>query len=283
VIENGVTLTIEPGVQIEFQDFYSILIAGAIQAEGEPDDFIVFRNRDGDLFQPDSTESGSWNGIRFHNTSSQNSISIFKYCIFENSKSLTEDIIGGVISCYNYSQIHISNSIFRNNLALFGSVIGCDYNSSPKITGSLFHDNYALLAGSPFYFKYSHPALYNNTISENRILNTDVWYFTAFVHNYISKPRVTGNIIRGNETNFFEGYRILEGKSYYTTYNNIEDGYEGIGNIDLPAQFVGNGDHPFALEDDSPCIDNGTILLPFGSVLSEFDLAGELRINMNGM
>jgi len=279
VINNGITLTIASGVMVEFQGFHNISVEGTILAEGDPENFIVFKSQNSDLFQSDSTNSGSWNGIRFHNTSSQNNASLFKYCKFENSKSLTEDVIGGVISCYNFSKLKIINSIFCNNLAIFGSVIGCDYNSSPEITGNLFYANYAILAGSPLYCKYSCPSLNNNTIVSNEILNEDVWYFTAFLHNYIAKPKLTGNILRDNLSNFFLEYQILEGKAYYTTYNNIEDGYEGIGNIDLPAYFIMEGDHPYALQDNSPCIDSGADLFPFNITIPEYDLAGRTRIS----
>ncbi|KQC05925.1 MAG: hypothetical protein APR54_01935 [Candidatus Cloacimonas sp. SDB] len=281
IINDGVTLAIEPGATIEFAGFYSISVFGSLQAAGEPDNQIIFTSSNADQFQPDSTEAGSWNGIRFSNTSHLNEPSFFRYCIFENSKSLSTDIIGGVIYCYNFSQLQVVNSIFRNNFAIFGSAVGCDYNSAPEITGNLFHNNYALLAGSPFYVKYSHPHLNYNTIAANQILNQDVWYVTAMVHTYIAKPQLTGNIIRNNLTNYFFQDQILEGKAFYINYNNIENGYAGTGNIDFPAQFVMNGSTPYYLQSDSPCINAGLNDLPWGQEFPATDLAGEQRIYDN--
>jgi len=278
IINDGVTLVIEPGVTIEFAGFYSISVLGAIQASGEADNPIIFKSSTAVQFQPDSTEAGSWNGIRFLNTSHQNEPSLFYYCIFENSKSLSTEIIGGVIYCYNFSKLQVINSIFRNNFAIFGSAVGCDYNSSPQITGNLFYNNYALLAGSPFYVKYSHPHLNYNTISANEILNQDEWYVTAMIHTYIAKPQLTGNIIRNNLTNYFFQDQILEGKAFYINYNNIENGYAGTGNIDLPAQFVMNGLTPYYLQSTSPCINAGLNDLPWGQEFPATDLAGEQRI-----
>jgi len=234
---------------------------------------------EGSSFQPDTLQHGAWNGIDFINTSALNQASIFEYCIFEYSKSISINNLGGVIYCYNFSNLKITNSVFRNNFAVFGSVIGCDYYSCPQLTGNLFHYNSALLAGSPFYFKYSQPFLNNNTIADNEIMNEDEWYQTAFVHNYISKPELTGNIIRNNHTNFYFQYQILEGKSYYITYNNIENGYEGTGNIDLPAGFINTGNHPYSLSANSACINSGNIDLPFSCEFPVLDLAGDQRIH----
>lgn len=40
MISNGETLTIEPGVAVEFQDFYKLLVLGSIQAIGTITDSI---------------------------------------------------------------------------------------------------------------------------------------------------------------------------------------------------------------------------------------------------
>ncbi|MFC1887706.1 choice-of-anchor Q domain-containing protein [Candidatus Cloacimonadota bacterium] len=281
IVNNGIVLMIDPGVVIEFTGFYSINVSGTIIAEGIPDERIVFRSETGGLFHPDSTETGSWNGIKFINTQADNEVSIFRYCIFENSKSLNEDIIGGVFYCYNYSKLKIENSVFRCNLAVFGSAIGCDYNSSPQITGNLFYENYAILAGSPFYIKYSHPIFNYNTIVSNVILNEDEWYVTGIFHTYIAKPQLTGNIIRNNLTNYFFQDQILEGKAIYIGYNNIEFGFEGTGNIDLPALFLMEEPYPYSLLNNSPCIDAGINQLTWDLQLPPTDLAGEDRIYNN--
>ena len=50
------------------------------------------------------------------------------------------------------------------------------------------------------------------------------------------------------------------------------------GNLDEDPLFIGTGDYPFALSEFSPCIDAGTLELPEGITLPEFDLAGNSRI-----
>ncbi len=247
-INNDVILEIAPGTNIEFAGFYSISVAGTIIAEGDPENRILFHSSSSQLYQPDTTMEGSWNGINFINTATTNQLSVFTYCIFENSKSLTEDRLGGVISCYNFSKLNVTNCIFRNNLAVFGSVFGCNYNSAPVVTGNLFYDNDAITAGSPFYIKYSHPVINYNTITSNTIQNEDEWYVTGIIHTYIAKPQLTGNIIRDNFTNYYFGDQILEGKAFYLNYNNIENWEGGTGNIDLPAQFLMQEANPYYLD-----------------------------------
>ena len=50
------------------------------------------------------------------------------------------------------------------------------------------------------------------------------------------------------------------------------------GNLDEDPLFVGDGDYPFILSEFSACIDAGTMDLPEGITLPEFDLAGNPRI-----
>ena len=60
-------------------------------------------------------------------------------------------------------------------------------------------------------------------------------------------------------------------------YSNIMGGWQGDGNIDLDPLFVGSGDHPYELQDISPCVNEGTPDTA-GFILPEFDLAGNPRI-----
>jgi hypothetical protein len=52
----------------------------------------------------------------------------------------------------------------------------------------------------------------------------------------------------------------------------------GEGNLDDDPLFVGSGEHPYAIDFGSPCIDAGTLDLPPGITLPEFDLAGNPRV-----
>jgi hypothetical protein len=72
----------------------------------------------------------------------------------------------------------------------------------------------------------------------------------------------------------------------------LEDGIEGIDNHDPegavvyydttnledPPGWVGTGDYPYALTSLSPCVNQGTMDLPAGITLPDYDLAGNVRI-----
>ncbi len=71
----------------------------------------------------------------------------------------------------------------------------------------------------------------------------------------------------------------------------VDGGYEGIenvygwnvvnwmdGNLNEDPYWDFTGDNPYALTENSPCINAGTLDLPAGIELPEFDLAGNLRI-----
>ncbi|MDP8204744.1 MAG: right-handed parallel beta-helix repeat-containing protein [Candidatus Tenebribacter mawsonii] len=276
IIENGVTVNIASGVKIEFQDFYSIGVKGAVTAIGEPDNLIHFTSIYPEAFMIDHSEYGAWNGIKFDNVSAFNDVSKLVYCIFEYSKSFDEK--GGAIRVNNVSDLEITNCIFRNNVADFGGAISFEYHSAPKIFGNLFENNYAYISGSPIYCSYSYPRITNNTIVSNFVLNEEEFHETAAIHTYISKPQITNNIIWNNETNFYDPHQLMNCKAFYTTYNDIEFGQEGNGNVDEQPFFIGSGPHPYSLQVDSPCIDSGTSNILFGFEIPDYDLAGTSRV-----
>ena len=276
-ISDQTILTISSSTKIEFQDFYSIECKGSIQAIGEADGRIRFTSAHPELFVPDSSFSGAWNGIRFHNTSYDNEKSTFSYCDFACSKACGNSVKGGVFSLYHYSKVRIENCSFTQNCADFGSVIGVDYQSSPEIIDCIFNKNYAFVGGSPIYSAYSYPRVINNTIINNYVLNDDINYRTGAVQSFISKPRIINNIIWDNASQYIVSGQITECKDFYTSYNNIEYGHGGMGNIDEDPLCNYSATYAYSLMQSSPCIDAGTpdtsnLFLPF------FDHAGNERI-----
>ena len=72
MIANGTTLTIDPGVTVNFQGSYIFLVMGRLLAVGTLADSITFTA---------SNTSIGWLGIRFNNTLTTNDTSKFFYCI----------------------------------------------------------------------------------------------------------------------------------------------------------------------------------------------------------
>ncbi|MBU0618490.1 MAG: hypothetical protein KKI02_12300, partial [Planctomycetes bacterium] len=86
-VEDGVSLTIAPGVLVEFQDYYSLAVAGTLLAVGTPDCRILFTTDEPQDFSVDQSHVGCWNGIWFDETPATNAPSRLAYCIIEYSKA----------------------------------------------------------------------------------------------------------------------------------------------------------------------------------------------------
>ncbi|HIB91841.1 TPA: right-handed parallel beta-helix repeat-containing protein, partial [Candidatus Poribacteria bacterium] len=96
VISNGVTLTIEAGVEIEFDGVYRIEVNGSLIAEGQAEQRITFTRSD--------SREGSWIGIEFKSGSNQGRIS---YCDFSHSQTTISG--GNAVSQLTHSTFsHIS-------------------------------------------------------------------------------------------------------------------------------------------------------------------------------
>jgi hypothetical protein len=123
-INQGVTLTIEPGCVIKFNSGASLLVNGNVQAVGSNTDKIIFTSfKDDDCgttpacgdTNGDSNNStpnhGDWQGISFINGSSNSN---FEHAYFRfGGHGL--GVIGAAVKAEN-SPLIIKNSIFENNL-----------------------------------------------------------------------------------------------------------------------------------------------------------------------
>jgi hypothetical protein len=254
-VSDGVTLTIPAGTLVEFQGYYSLQILGSLLAVGTTDDWIHFTSSEPELFQPDNTTDGSWNGIRFPGTLSTNLDSQLEFCLIEYGKRLADEGIGGALSVSNFSRLQVTNCILRHNLAQWGGAIGCTFNAAPRINNCVINENYALFGGAALYSSYSYPRLTGNTIVHNEVLNQEIFDATATVHSYMGKPQVTANILYFNIYHYFEPVELWGMKEYYTGWNDLTHGFGGEGNFDLDPLFDGSGEHPYSLRLASPCVD----------------------------
>ncbi len=130
--------------------------------------------------------------------------------------------------------------------------------------------------------------LINSTIGNNTSLHTGA----AVQLVYYSQANIVNSIIYGNLP-----YNLClngaDGATNLTAYNSlIEGGVNGILNIGTnyidwhddtmlneDPLWLGTGyDFPYALSTNSPCIDTGTLKLPYGVELPAYDLAGNPRV-----
>jgi hypothetical protein len=276
-VSSGVTLSIAPGVCVEFAGCYRLAIDGSLLALGTPEQSILFTTAHPEAFAIDSTQTGCWHGIHFENTSALEAPSHLEHCVLEYAKGAGSGARGGALTVVGFSKLRVENCVLRHNVADYGGVLFCANYAAPVLTGSVLSANAAFVAGSAVYSLDAFPKLIANTIVNNEVRNADAFVDTGVIHNHIGKGLTTGNILWENTDHYFMPGQIREGKRYYVTYNDIAEGHVGIGNFDADPLFVDQGEDPYALLAGSACIDAGppdTTQL----VLPAHDVAGNGRI-----
>lgn len=291
-VENGKTLTIQPGVKVAIRGPYHINVEGCLYAEGTPGQTITFTHSNPIVW---------WDGFGYGSTSDTNEVSVFDHCLFQYGKAQGNgaEYSGGIFAIRDNDNIQILNSTFRNNKAdiddlnyfACGGAIAL-WNSSPLIRKCIFHDNYALdfggaifvyLGSNPIisnclfynnesnyggvlaYYSQSNGILINNTISDNVAIHGGAFYFYSE-----SNPQIINNIIWGNSADYGSQVYFASMSLCYPGfyYNNIEGGIEGfyggstleyLFNISEDPLFTGEpAETPYYILAGSPCIDMGT-------------------------
>lgn len=201
-IPDGETLTIDPGVIVEFQGHYKLNVQGQILAIGTELDSIRFTVADTTGYY--NYSHIGWHGIRFDNTPATNDSSKFNYCHFEYAKAVgpeLEDWLGGVFYFKYFGKVQISYSTLYYNYAASGAAgIYCSYYSSPLIEHNNISHNYAgdENPGSGWgcgisLYRHSSPNIRNNIISNN------IAYGAIGININCSSPIIRNNIISNNQ------------------------------------------------------------------------------------
>jgi hypothetical protein len=214
MIANGTSLTIEPGVIVEFQGSYKFLILGQLLAIGNENDSITFTSSDTTI---------GWRGIRFDKTATTNDSSKFIYCRFTYGKSTDiegEFWGGGAFYLNRFSKVIISHSRFSHCYTSgTGGAINC-FASGPVISNNLFSYNTA----------YSCGAISSCTSGNNTIISKNVFQNNSSTNTYsgavgcwgietISNNLFYKNI--SNETEYGGGAIYCASTSSPNIYNNI--------------------------------------------------------------
>jgi predicted outer membrane repeat protein len=182
------------------------------------------------------------------------------------------------------SSAYVANNIIRDNT---GSGIEC-YLVSPRIVGNLLTGNNSAY-GAAIFNRGSSPYLNNNTIAQN-IASTGggICNKTVMVGPYAtySNPVLNNCILWGNTAGTGSQISSDAGNGCVINYSCVADQSGGgvSGTVSWGAGcgedsplFIGIGDHPFSLDNDSWCR-NGGIPDPSNLHLLETDLAGNDRV-----
>jgi hypothetical protein len=185
LIEHGATLTIEPGVELKFDDFYYMQIEGKLIAEGTENNMITFTSN------KDSPAPRDWRSIKFMKNADYGSS--FKYCKIEYA--YTAIVLDEIIF---YAAPNITNSIIRD--ISWGGIeyYTCgDYtiNSSKQIANNTIINS---VDGHAIDIHF-----YVNSVNANLLVSNNTLRFNegnAIVSSsYEGNMTLTNNILMNNE------------------------------------------------------------------------------------
>lgn len=313
VINNGVTLTIDPGIVIEVQGLYDFEVKGTIKAIGNPTDSIVFTAND--------KETG-WGHIRYISMDATNDSSEFKYCLFEYSKPFNKSIgnrDGGPFYISNYSNIEISNCVFRYNKGInaiiYTSYLEADIHSNTFIANQAYcflnsysssknkiYNNEFLgnSGGAAIYSGVSDSTTYTNNLFYNNSKGYFIYSSNAIIKNntIVNSASSALHIAENSDVNIYN--TILWDNAIEVTLNdiesdpnfyncNIQGGSAAITGVGSGSEFTGDytgcinsdplftdeAEYDYSLSVKSPCKDIGT---KYGFSYSDVDFAGNPRI-----
>ncbi|MCB2222357.1 MAG: right-handed parallel beta-helix repeat-containing protein [Bacteroidetes bacterium] len=208
---------------------------------------------------------------------SQSSPTLINVTISENTVNgfWSSGGYGGGIYCEDHSSPLLENVIISDNSVTkswqgtggFGGGVYCKDSCDLVLKNVLFSGNSAEYTGGGMAcWIYCNPLLINVTMTNNTAGSTGGAFYS-----YISSNPVIVNAI------FWDDLPNEVFATYITiNYSDIQGGWEGEGNIEEDPLFMGFGDYPYALSDESPCINTGTPDTT-GLNLPELDLAGNPR------
>ena len=217
-VPDGQSLTIEPGVTVEFLNHNPLNVQGQLLAEGVQGNKIRFMVDDTLGFHDYAATEGVWGGIRFDSTSASNDSSILTHCEIAFARTFAGDgggkafegKGGGGLSIYKFDKVRVENCLIQYNQAIgdvpsihaFGGGINIQQYSSPVIMDNLIQHNTAMhlhsdkesQGGGIWVYQYSDPLVAGNTIRWNRTSDTGgglgVWWD--------SDPMIINNLIIEN-------------------------------------------------------------------------------------
>jgi len=186
------TLIIEPGVQVNFQGFYSLTVNGLLEAVGTVTDSIHFFPRDTDIY-------GRWYGISFINAPDSS------HLIFCTISLSGNNIIGtGGITCSNSNPVirncRISDNQSHQEIATFGGGIVLN-NSNAAISYCKISNNQSGCYGGGINIYNSNPKINGCNISDNFSLQRG----GGICISGNSNPQITDCNIEGNTSNMYGG------------------------------------------------------------------------------
>jgi len=226
IVPFGQTLTIEKGVEIKFDGYYSLTVNGTILANGSKDNYIKFTSAKAIPTNQD------WNQITINSTTT----SIMDYCIIEYGKIY--DINNNNESFININgNFNLSNSIIRNSNKEAIRNRSSSNGNVNIINNKIYNCSYGILFGGTGKIIIRNNEVHDNTFfgiyigmdSNSTIVEGNTVYNCNYIGILVSSNiRVERNIVFNNKL-----YGIFAQYSKPTIVNNtVMFNQNGIGLYD---------------------------------------------------
>jgi len=215
---DDVTLTINPGTVVLFNDFYKIKVEGTLLSEGTETDTILYTVADTTGYY--NFSHTGWDGIEFDTTGiamEDNDTTRFSYCAFYFGKETNEWDGGGVFRIAFYSKVKIENSLFAYNYSSgAGGAIGIQYEAEPVVSNCKFLNNNAEDGGGAInigcyddYEKFDQPVINNCFFSNNQTIYSGSSYGGGAVKLSGNTDALVVNNIFKNNSSFSQGGALI--------------------------------------------------------------------------
>lgn len=201
IVPTGQTLSIEEGVEIKFDGYYSLIVNGTLLAIGSANNYIKFTSNN------TSPTKKDWNQIAIYGTAT----SKIDYCIIEYGKIKNDNNIGIL---HVEGNLDISNSIIRNseqsaisirnsasltikNNKIYNCAYGLSIDTSKKIIveyNEIFNHS---IIGLNIY------SAATSSVFQNNIIHDCIYYG---IQSITGSYRIERNIVYNNETGIFVTY-----------------------------------------------------------------------------
>ncbi len=281
----GSSLTIDPGVEIQFEGFYRFDVYGSLWANGTSNSPVAFTTNQTDPAR------GFWRYLIFHPSSISNSLT---YCsidhgqgIIDSAAVLTMDHVtvlemeefglyawvaspvitncvfnGAGLACIQFDYYASNNAQITNTIitGAEGRGISLDYHCTPTISNCVIYNNGtsgihcedrsdATIVNNTIYGNgyYGIYCFWNSSpvVMNNIITNSDLY---GIYSQYSSVPVISYNDVWNNHLSVADSLRF----NYYGDYCEADST-----DISLDPMFVNALSADFHLSSESPCIDAG--------------------------
>jgi uncharacterized protein (TIGR02145 family) len=287
--QSGDTVLVQPGTYVESVNYNGKnVVLGSLALISEDPSYInqtiIDGNQAGSVITMSSGEdstaciigftirnglSGNGGGINCYNASPR----ILNCRIIGNTASNW----GGGLCFDQNAQSQIENCVIDSNTANYGGGIFCEVNSDIVITDVIIRGNVANNLGGGFYCTEANPKFERVLVEGNNATAYGGVYFhgTENTETFLNKVTIVNNVaVAGGGLISSHANTILsvnnciiwgnspdqvyeELGSLTINYSDVQNGWEGIGNLDSDPLFVDAEVSNFHLESGSPCIDSG--------------------------